>query len=145
MMMIRNYVHRIKLKITSLLIRYKTRKLIGNRLITTALFNHFQLSLPKESSPFCSNFSCGVSQCKLSAVSRAPPLPHVIDCISCRCGMPQIGETRTLLRTRFSENYCVVCANDDSQPIARYFNSGGHLVLDIKFEPISSSNDSLRT
>ena len=38
-----------------------------------------------------------------------------------------------------------VCANDASQPVARHFNSGSHIVSDMRIRalcPISGSNDS---
>ena len=59
--------------------------------------------------------------------------------------MLYIGETGRPLRTRFSEHRRAVCANDASQPVARYFNSGSHVVSDMKIRvlcPISGSNDS---
>ena len=58
--------------------------------------------------------------------------------------MPYIGETGRPLRTRFSEHRAVR-ANDARQPFARYFNSGNHVVSDMKIRalcPISGSNDS---
>ena len=69
---------------------------------------------------------------------------HLIYCISCsRCGMLYIGETGRPLRTRFGEHRRAVCANDSSQPVARHFNSGSHVITDIKIRalcPISGSN-----
>ena len=59
--------------------------------------------------------------------------------------MLYIGETGRPLRTRFGEHRRDVCANDASQPVARYFNSGSHVVSDMKIQvlcPISGSNDS---
>ena len=54
------------------------------------------------------------------------------------------GETGRPFRTRFGEHRAV-CANDASQPVARHFNSGSHVVSDMKIRapyPISRSNDS---
>ena len=59
--------------------------------------------------------------------------------------MLYIGETGRPLRTRFGEHRRAVCANDASQPVARHFNSGSHVVSDMKIRalcPISGSNDS---
>ena len=58
--------------------------------------------------------------------------------------MLYIGETGRPLR-RFGEHRRAVCANDASTPIARHFNSGSHVVSDMKIRalcPISGSNDS---
>ena len=71
---------------------------------------------------------------------------HLIYCISCsRFDTLYIEETARPLRTRFGEHRRAVCASDASQPVARHFNSGSHVVSDMKireFCPISGSNDS---
>ena len=67
---------------------------------------------------------------------ESPPL-----CGTFPCG---VGQCRPL-RTRFGEHRRAVCANDASQPVARHFNSGSHVVSDMKIRalsPSSGSNDS---
>ena len=59
--------------------------------------------------------------------------------------MLYIGETGRPLRTSFSEHRRAVCANDASQPVARHFNSGSHVVSEVKIRalcPISGRQDS---
>ena len=106
-------------------------------------------NLPQESSPLCGTFPFGVGQCKTckfmdsSTTISAPKSTysiqhhftftssHLIYCISCsRCCMFYIGETGRLLRTRFGEHCHAVCSNDASQPVARHFNSGRHVVFE---------------
>ena len=58
--------------------------------------------------------------------------------------MIYIGETGSPLMTRFGEHRHAVCANDASQQVARHFNSGSHVVSDMKISalcPISGSKD----
>ena len=50
--------------------------------------------------------------------------------------MLYIGKTGRPLRTRFGEHRRVVCANDASQPVARHFNSGSHVVSDTKIRAL---------
>ena len=56
-----------------------------------------------------------------------------------------MSKTVAVLRTRFGELRRNVCANDASQPVARHFNSGSHVVSVMKIRVlylISGSNDS---
>ena len=56
-----------------------------------------------------------------------------------------------LMKVEAAQGYCYknvcqkLCANDASQPAARHFNSGSHVVSDMKIRalcPISGGNDS---
>ena len=53
--------------------------------------------------------------------------------------MLYIGETGRPLRTRFGEHHRAVCANDASQPVAGHFNSGSHVVSDVKIRALCQS------
>ena len=46
--------------------------------------------------------------------------------------MLYIGETGRPLRTRFGEHRRAACANDASQSVARHFNSGSHVISDMR-------------
>ena len=58
--------------------------------------------------------------------------------------MLYIRETGRPLKTRFGEHPRAICANDASQPVTIQFNSGSHVISDMKIRALrhfSGSND----